>query len=238
MRVFGLVIAAFLVLNAQGVAAQQQGVSGNYVLDGFQLPAGDLVVLVPSRDAGESFPAGEAMARQQLEQQLAAAGYRVVGVDPGEHEKIWNQEAAAAGGIYDTTTGALKRGVYQQVLGAVARHIAVQTHCALVVDYRLVLRPAPLSGWGAEWDGQKRRPTVINSVSREIRLSGTTRGLSVELTGVLSDGRIAFRTFGGTSLPYTMNRLASKQEVRHDLFATDRETADGVKIALAPLLKP
>jgi len=70
-----------------------------------------------------------------------------------------------------------------------------------------------------------------------MRFRATTRGLSVELMGIGTEGGSAFRGFGSASLPYRVDVGAGQMELRADLFDEDDEIADGVRLALAPLLE-
>lgn len=97
------------------------------------------------------------------------------------------------------------------------------------------MRPTQLGGTKADWDGQSKLVPTALTFGDSFTYSGTGKGLSVELLALTTNGDIAFRSFGGTSLPYRLDRSRSDLELRKDLFASDRETAEGVAIALKAL---
>ncbi len=212
--------------------------SDNYIHAQYSPPApGALVILLPPKESAADVSAGVAFVQQQLHRQLTAAGYRVKALDAANYTLIWDQEVAAAGGIYDANTGVLRSDAYAKALSGLAQRIAADTQAALVVSHTLLIRPAQLSGTKAQWDGQTKLQPTYGTGGSDYRLSGTTVALSVELLGIAGNGGIAFKTYGGVALPYRADTLAGKNEVRKDLFAKDDEVAEGVAIALRPLLK-
>lgn len=209
----------------------------NYLAPAFRaLPQGALVVLLPTRDGVADMVPGEQFVVDQLHRQLSAAGYRVKALDAANYAVLWDQEVKIVGGIYDTGTGALRTRAYGQALGALAQRIAADTGAVMVISPKLLLRTAQLSGTRATWDGQNRAQPTAKAHGDDYRFDGQTIGLSVELLGIAGDGSIAFKTYGGTSLPYRADVWNGKNEVRSDLFDKDDETAHGVRIALQPVL--
>jgi len=208
-----------------------------YVAPFFKAPSpGSLLVLLPTKSSSPEVVGGEEFVLQQIHRQLTGVGYRVVALDAANYAVVWDQEIKAVGGIYDTRTGALRTAAYAQALSALAKRVASETRGAMVISHSLVIRQAKLLGTTAEWDGQRRTPPTTRTYGSEYRFHGTTSALSVELLAISGDGTIAFKTLGGTSLPYRADTLAGQYEIRPDLFATDSETAEGVRIALKPLL--
>lgn len=210
----------------------------NYLGPAYARPApGALVILLPPKASLEQVRAGEQFLVQQLHAQLSAAGYRVKAIDADNYGVIWNQEVQGAGGIYDAATGELRTDAYARALSGLAQRIATDTQAALVISHSLVLRPAQLSGVKAQWDGQSRvQPTAL-SAGGDYRFDGTKVGMSVELLGIAGNGSIAFKTYGGIALPYRADTWDGSSQVRKDLFASAAETAEGVHIALQPLLQ-
>lgn len=200
-------------------------------------PLGSLFVLLPTKTTSPETKSGEDLVIQQIYRQLTSLGYKVVALDAANYAVIWDQEIKAAGGIYDPRTGALRTTSYAQALSALAQRVASETHGALVISPGLVVRSAKLSGTIAQWDGQERTQITTRTYGSDYRFHGTTSALSVELLAISSDGTIAFKTLGGTSLPYRADSFSGQFEIRQNLFATDTETAEGVRIALRPLLK-
>ena len=199
-------------------------------------PKGSLVVLLPPNGSPAAAARGEELIQEHVHGQLVAAGYRVAGLERANYAVIWEQEIAAVGGIYDAKSGAFKPKANLQAMAQLARRVAASTGCSLVLEYQLVERPATLSGRSAQWDGQVRQQQVVGAYGNEYRHDGSTVGLSVRLFGLLADGRVAFKTYGGTSLPYQINARSAVQEFRPNLFISGEETAEGVKLALAPIV--
>jgi hypothetical protein len=231
-------IAIFVALALQGcVTPAVTAPVDNYLAPALRpLSPGALVVLLPPKAGPDGMPAGPEYVVQQLHRQLSAAGYKVKALDAANYALLWEQEVKVVGGIYDAGTGELRTRAYGQALGALAQRIAMDTGAALIISHGLLLRQAQLSGTRAAWDGQNRAQPTSNASGENVRFDGATIGLSVELLGIASDGSIAFKTYGGTSLPYRADVWNGKHIVRTDLFDTDAETAQGVRIALQPVL--
>jgi hypothetical protein len=51
-----------------------------------------------------------------------------------------------------------------------------------------------------------------------------------------SSGSFAFSSFGGITLPYTVNFVTEKPELRKDIFEAQADVAKGARIALTPLI--
>lgn len=235
MRALGCALLACWI---SGCASPPMPAADAYVAKPFAPPApGALVVLLPAPNAQE-LPQGTALMTGQLHRQLATAGFKVAALAAANHDEIWRQEVAAVGGVYDPVTGKLKVQASAEASAKLAQRICAELKCALVLQPRLVLRKAELAGSKAEWDGQRRMLPVKGGPDQMLSLSGTTTGLSVELIAVLADGMMAFRSYGGASLPYQVDTNRERSEVRPGLFSSDAEIADGVKIALQPLLAP
>ena len=237
MRLLPSLLLSTLLL--QGcVTAPPAAKSDSYVDSSFTAPArGSLFVLLPVNSGSADVARGESLVTEQLHRQLIGAGYKVVALDDANYEVIWTQEIQAVGGIYDSKTGALKTQAYAQALAALTRRVALDTRCAMVLKPALVMRQARLSGIGADWDGQRRPVPQVRNYGAESRYDGSIPAISIELLGLASNGNVAFKTLGGISLPYRADSLGARFEVRPDLFADATETASGVYIALAPLLK-
>ncbi len=211
----------------------------NYIAPAYKKPApGALVILLPAKASLEEVRAGEEFLLQQLHRQLGAAGYRVKAMDAANYTVIWNQEVQAAGGIYDAATGERRTDAYAKALSGLAQRIATDTQASLVVSHSLVLRKAQFAGAMAQWDGQSKVQPTSRSAGADYRFDGTTAAISVELLGIGGTGAIAFKTYGGVALPYRADTWDGTSHVRKDLFASDAETAEGVRIALEPLLRP
>jgi hypothetical protein len=212
--------------------------SDSYFAPAFKLPArGSRIVLLGATSDMKEMAAGEDFVQNGLHQQLRAAGYQVLALDPANYAQMWAEEVDVVGGVFDAATGEPRAGAYTQALGALAQRVSAETGSSLVLRYRLVVRHAPLSGVSAFWDGHTERQPTSNHYGDEHRFSGTTVAISVELVGLASDGSVAFKTFGGMTLPYRANVLDGKHELRPDLFKNDEDAVRGVKLALKPVLQ-
>jgi hypothetical protein len=228
--------AVVAVALAACASTEPSPAADNRVPRSFAPPSrGSLVVLLPAPKA-DDLQAGQTLMTQQLHRQLVAAGYRVALLDAGNHDVVWGQEVAEVGGIYDPGSGALRSAAYAKALSSLARRLCDELKCALVIQQRLAVRDTKLSGSSAAWDGQRRRVPVVGTYGDTLSFSGTGVGLSIELTALSADGSPAFHTFGGASLPYRADASHAQHALRADLFADDREIADGVRLALNPLL--
>jgi hypothetical protein len=198
-------------------------------------PKGSLVAVVPPLSA-RGLESGEALMSAQLSSQLKSAGYRIGLIDRANYADLWSQEISAVGGIFDPTTGASKPQAYYQALSNLARRICDEAKCAMLIQQRLILRPAQLVGGVAEWDGQSKEVPKTNTRGYDVRLRGTTTGVSVELTAMTAEGQLGFRGFGGATLPFAANISDVKVDLRTTLFPDDQELAEAVQIALQPML--
>jgi hypothetical protein len=204
----------------------------------FAVPApGSLIVLLPVEAEAKQLEPGLPMLLRQLHEQLSSSGYRVALLDPGNFSVLWEQEARAAGGLFDPITGRARPDAIAKALNVLAQRVSRDTSAALVLKARLVVREATLSGTKADWDGQSRRVLTRGLAGDSFDLRGTTPALSVEVLALTDLGAFAFRNFGGASLPYVMNVGAEQQQFRDDLFSDPRELREGTAIALHPLIR-
>lgn len=209
-----------------------------YVAPSFHAPvAGSLVVLLPARSGDGGYEKANGFVMEQMRKQLTGAGYRVKGLDTANYDVIWSQEVAQVGGIYDPASGALRTEAYARALNVLAQRVATDSGAALVIKPALVLREAKLSGTTAEWDGQRKTPPLKKTYGATYRVDGSTTGISIELLALGADGRVAFKTLGGVTLPYRGDAWDGSSTLRDDLFADDTEIAEGLRIALRPLMQ-
>jgi hypothetical protein len=210
----------------------------NLLAPSYQAPApGAVIVLLPPKFEAIDLEEGRNMLMDQLHRQLQAAGYKVVALDQANYETLWAQEVDAVGGIFDAATGGLKRFQFAQARGRLAQRVTSGAHAAMVLEPQLVMRMAELSGSSARWDGQERRLVVNRTGGDDFRHDGTTLALSVGVDLFADSGEQVASTHGGASLIYAVNIDAKRNEVRRNLFATDKEIGEGVALALSPLFK-
>jgi hypothetical protein len=207
-----------------------------YVAAGFSKPSrGSTIVVLPPQAQFPEFADGQDVVEEELIRSLVEAGYKVQRVVRKEFTAAWKEEVLAVGGLFDAATGQRIAGRYEEALGKLTRRI-VNDPATLVLGSRLVLRSAPLFGASAQWDGQTRSLRTTGDAGTPVIWSGTTKGLSLELTAIASDGRRLFKTYGGLALPYRTSVDRSEMELRSDTFARRGEISAGTAVALRPLL--
>jgi hypothetical protein len=207
--------------------------SDNFVQVAFTPPApGSLILLLPVIRPSPELTQGELHTRNQLTIQLRAAGYRVALLDEASFERIWNEEVASHGGLFDPKTGERNGKAYLSALTSLTTRVCEEARCDLVLQHRLVSRRAQLKGTSAEWDGQRRTPTFTKTAGFQQQLLGSTAAVSVELTGISPRSGLAFVVFAGASLPYTFDAYDVKADVRTDLFKSDGEISEAVALAV------
>jgi hypothetical protein len=213
-------------------SAPDNSIAQNFVAT----PKGALIVLIPPPQS-EGLELGERMMGAQLFTQLKKSGYRVATLQRKNFEELWSQEAAAVGGVFDPVSGAIRPQASATAMASLALRVCEEAKCSLLVRQRLVIRNAELDGQKAEWDGVRQSiPTTNVNNSEDHRFSGSTPALSVELLAITSKGEFAFRSYGGATLPYETNFRESKTQLRKNIFKSDKEIAEGVRVALLPLI--
>jgi hypothetical protein len=230
-------LLAVLVAGCASTSAIEPAKDNFVAKDVGRPPAGALVILLPRTDEDKHLARGEELLVEQLRAALTQSGYRVAMLQAANYATIWQQEVDAVGGIYDPTNGQLKTPAYGQALSQLARRVCDEAKCSLLLRHRLVIRTAELDRQVARWDGQERRFPLATTAGSQWTFSGQTPALSVELLAMSADGRLAFRTYGGASLPFAADVAGAKAVLRPDLFDRPAELADGVRIALRPALE-
>jgi len=194
------------------------------------------VVLLPPVAQFPEFVDGQDPVEEELTALLVGAGYKVRRVVRAEFVQALTEEAAAVGGIYDPLTGQRSAARSDAALARLTRRIVDEKDDAVVLSPRLVLRTATVRGDAAEWDGQVRMGRTNQAIDRTVVWTGTTRGLSLELTAFGPDGARLFTTYGGLLLPYRMDMRTSTMELRRNMFSQRDELVQGSTVALEPLL--
>jgi hypothetical protein len=234
MRFIALIALSTLVVGCTSLEPPPP--SDTYVAPTFSKPSrGATIVVLPPQAQFPEFADGQDLVEEELIRSLVQAGYKVQRLVRKEFIVAWKEEVSAVGGVFDAATGQRIAGRYEEALGRIARRI-VNDPGTLVLGSRLVLRSATLYGASAQWDGQTRSPRTTRDAGTPVIWSGTTRGLSVELTAVASDGQRLFTTYGGLVLPYRTNMAQSEMELRRDTFAHHDEISSGTAVALRVLL--
>jgi hypothetical protein len=233
MRVLVLLFA-LVVCPALAQVSGQSSVTGS----GFKPPApGSLILLLPPSTEAPELDAGIATLLQALHSELAAAGFRTALLDKANYETIWAQEVEAVGGIYDSRTGSLKPVERALAIAALTKRLAQETSASLVITPRLVLRKAELSGTKASWDGRLVLVPTRGAFGGSSSSTGTTTAVSVQLLALARDGTLAFNTFGGVTLPYAINFVSERPELRENIFSDKNDLTKAAEIALGPLTK-
>lgn len=232
-----LVLFATLLVGCASPSSRSAAPKDNFVSTAYVAPEKNaLVVLIPPTETDALGAKGERILRQELLRQLTGLGYRVAQLDEQNYRTMWAHELAAAGGLYDATTGKARPQAYNAAMGSLAAKVCGELKCKLLIHPSLVPRPAQLLGRHAEWDGLRRiLPVNYGKGGTTYSFQGGATGISVELIGASAAGEIVFKTLGGASLPHVVNAYDSRFDVRNDLFTSNTEVGEGVEIALTPL---
>ena len=200
-------------------------------------PAGSLVLLLPPSTEATELDSGIPALLQALHLELTAAGFRTALLEKANYEVVWAQEVEAVGGVFDSRTGSPKPAERALATIALAKRLAQETSASLVITPRLVLRIAELSGTKASWDGRLTQIPTRGTFGGSSSSSGTTTAVSVQLTALANDGALAFTTFGGVTLPFAINFVTERPELRENIFSDKTDLAKAAEIALRPLTK-
>ncbi len=232
-RFFALLIALLTACANQPGLPRSAMAADNFVRPAFVLPpTGSLILLLPVVQPYPQLSEGDTYTRNQLAIQLRALGYRVAILDDGSFDKIWREEVASEGGLFDPTTGERNGKAYLAALTSLTSRVCQEAGCDLVLHHRLVSRRAEFKGAAAEWDGQRRTAVFTKTAGLQQELRGSTAAISVELTGISPRSGAAFVVFAGASLPYTFDAYDVKADLRADLFKTDAEIGEAVALAI------
>ncbi len=228
-------------------ASTAHAASDDDISRSFQRPPRDatILLLVEKADSAPLDRAG-AMLEKQLQSQLAEAGYRTAVIDIADYQALEASEAAALGEHPRGKLIPASERAQASALSKLARIAKTESHCDMLIRARIVMRKATLDAQYAEWDGRRRgllfdgaRDLEVDTNSRtrvvSVRMTGTTAGLSVELVAFDGSGVRDFVTHGAVVIPLVWNLKTRASSVRTDLFQTDEDVADGLKIALAPM---
>lgn len=232
-----IVLLASAVLSACTTPIPKPG-ADHFIAQTYARPAkGARVIILPPTTKFRNFQAGLDLVEEDLEKQVLAAGYDPQLVVRSDFELVWLDEVNAVGGIYDQTTGVLNTSKYEQATAAMARRIASELKGQFLLVPELVLRDAQLEGSNANWDGRTFSVPIKNSGGRLLKLSGTLKGLSLQISALDAHGVLQFRSRGALLFPYVHNAEKIMNEVRPDMFTSRDEMVEGIAIALMPLTK-
>lgn len=202
----------------------------NFRAEDFQpLPAGARITLLPMQETQyDMLRTGAELLELQLKRQLTAQGYQVTVVKRDDYLKHWQEEARAVGGVYVEDSGEFKPKEYTQALASLVRKTCAATGCALLINHRLLLRPARISKGQIAWDGISQ-PFLLPTESEQ------GYAISVELTAVTPAGELGFRRYGAVTALSSLGLAEIRQQVEQKKLFVDAEVAQGVLIALQSL---
>lgn len=196
-------------------------------------PKGTSLTLLPPQETQyDEMREGAELLHKQLKKQLEAAGYKVAVLKKDDYVAQWNRESAAVGGVLQTN-GQFKEAEYRQALSNLISKSCEATHCALLIDARLVVRPAEVVDGRVEWDGRRMLPGNAGSTGTAAE---RTYGISVEVSGIQPDGSLAFKNYGGTVLPPQYSLADMQQFANKPMTWSDADLSAGLRLALQPLL--
>lgn len=231
MRIFltmlPLLLAACVTNPAAPVAPDAPD---NLRAEDFQPPAaGARITLLPMQETQyDMLRAGAELLESQLKRQLTAQGYQVTVVKRDDYLKHWQEEAKAVGGVYVADSGEFKPKEYTQALESLVRKTCAATGCALLINHRLLLRPAYIAKGKIAWDGVSQ-PFLLPTESEQ------GYAISVELTAVTPAGELGFRRYGAVTALSSLGLAEIRQQVEQKKLFVDAEVAQGVRIALQSL---
>ena len=227
----------FLVLVLSACAATGPTSSlDNVITSNYQLPdKTKKIVILPLQSPYAEFDSGKEPVVTQLYGSLIKAGYKPVVLQKENYQRIWAEETEAVGGLYDTKTGGYRKAAFEHALSMLARRIAIDTDCSLVLAPSFAIKTVKDSGEKASWDGVSRRLMLQGSTDSR-RWSGTSKAISLELIAVNAAGQFQFKTYGGLVIPYVVDLYESKSVIRTDMFSRPEEITEGVNLALLPIL--
>ena len=196
-------------------------------------PGTTLTLLPPQETQYDELRSGAELLHKQLQKQLTAAGWKVTALKRDDYLRRWKQEAEAVGGVYQPDSGEFKSKEYVQALATLIRKSCAETQCALLVDARLVVRPAEIVGNQVLWDGQKRYSGEPSRAAAPTQ----TYAISVEVSGIQPDGELGFRNYGGAVLPPHYSIVELQNQKPAPMSWNDADIASGLNIALKPLFE-
>jgi hypothetical protein len=230
-----LLSLAFLAISATTNAQSQRATS----MAGIRPPdLGSLILILPATYEVQDFESGVDVVLQEIHKLLYTAGYKTALLNKQNYEVVWRQELEAAESFYGTATSHTSAEVAALALTTLASRLTGETSAKLILLPRLVLRTALLSGTKAEWDGRQELIPTRGLFGGTSTGRGTTMAVSLQLLALTGTGEVAFKSYGGITLPYKVNFLNEHAEMRSDLFKSDLDISEGTRIALDPLLAP
>lgn len=202
----------------------------NFRAEDFQPPpAAARITLLPMQETQyDMLRAGAEMLEAQLRRQLSALGYQVTVVKRDDYLKHWQEEAKAVGGVYVEGSGEFKSREYTQALESLIRKTCAADGCALLINHRLLLRPARMADGQIAWDGVSQ-PLLLKTENEQ------GYAISVELTAVTPAGELAFKHYGAVTALSGLSLADIRQQVEQQKLFVETEVARGARIALQPL---
>lgn len=194
-------------------------------------PGANLTLLPPQETQYDELYDGAQKLHKQLQTQLTSAGYKVTVLKKDDYVRLWNREASAVGGVV-LPDGQFKDKEYLLALGNLIRASCEITQCAMLIDARLVVRPAALVDGRVEWDGRRMTPNDPATSSDVVR---RTYGISIEVSGIQPDGSLAFKNYGAATLPPQYSLEDMKRFANKPMSWPSDDLSAGLRIALRPL---
>lgn len=208
--------------------------SDNYVA----ITKAQKILIVPVKNNFTKNSLGIAETGQALESQLVAEGWNASTMDRKLFEEMMSQSTIAVGGIYSPVTGRVDEVKYKALLSVFIEMAHKREAVDIVIFPYISPRSAKLHGGTASWDGVVRRKVTTGANTHKMSWSGTEKSLSLQLNTYTSAGDFLFTSFGGLTLPFVTRLTFSqpKSSLRDDMFDNTKDIAEGVDIALEPIL--
>lgn len=220
---------------SRGPMSERVSFSDNYVA----ITKAQKILIIPVKNNFTKKNAlGTAETGRALESQLIAEGWNASTMDRKLYEETMSQSSIAVGGIFSPVTGQVDKAKYKALLSVFIELINQRESVDIVIFPYITVRSAKLHGGTAAWDGVVRRKVTSGANTHAMSWSGTEKSLSLQLNTYTSAGNFLFTSFGGLTLPFVTRLTFSQAEssLREDMFDNAKDIAEGVDIALEPIL--
>lgn len=198
------------------------------------------IFVTPINEVFKDLDGGGKIVFDEIVKQLEASGWKVSTMSEENYLDILSLHAKSVGGFFSPETGMKNIEKYNYVISMVAKNIGESGDYAAVIIPSFSLKTAKLGGRNASWDGVKRKYLAEGRYAIDMRWSGNTKGLSIELSAFTPSGEWIFTSYGGLMLPFhtTVKHGDPVNELRSDMFESENDIKSGIEVALIPIIHP
>ena len=232
-------LLSMVAVAAWSAVAADAPAPSDRIAEGFRAPdKGARILVLPVGSPDPRYASGGPRIEQALLAGLEKMGFAPVAFKGSKFESVWPEivrqvEATAEPKDRGNVASARARAV-----GTLAKIVSADADYAMTLSPVIAVRRVALESDFTTWDGVRRSPPAVIKDGMQTwarRFKGTTLGLSLQLAGYGTEGRWAFTSFGGMTLPGEANYDTGKMTIRTDLFEDKAEIEEGVAVALRPL---